>query len=81
MNNEKLGFIFALVAAIVMMTGCGKSNSNTGKTLELIIYLNLRMYLYVKRNCTNGLEISMRSCQKNIRQMKNRLMNSEINMI
>ena len=32
------GFIFALVAAIVMMTGCRKSNSNTGKTLELIIY-------------------------------------------
>ena len=35
---KKLGFIFALVAAIVMMTGCGKSNSNTGKTLELVIY-------------------------------------------
>lgn len=35
---KKLGFIFALVAVIVMMTGCGKSNSNTGKTLELIIY-------------------------------------------
>ena len=30
---KKLGFIFALVAAIVMMTGCGKSNSNTGKYL------------------------------------------------
>ena len=35
---KKLGFIFALVAAIVMMTGCGKSNSNTGKILELVIY-------------------------------------------
>ena len=35
---KKLGFIFALVAAIVMMTGCGKSNSNTGKTLKLIIF-------------------------------------------
>ena len=31
---KKLGFIFALVAAIVMMTGCGKSNSNTGKHLN-----------------------------------------------
>lgn len=35
---KKFRFIFALVAAIVMMTGCGKSNSNTGKILELIIY-------------------------------------------
>lgn len=35
---KKLGFIFALVTAIVMITGCGKSNSNTGKTLELVIY-------------------------------------------
>ncbi len=35
---KKFRFIFALVAAVFMITGCGKSNSNTGKTLELVIY-------------------------------------------
>lgn len=35
---KKFRFIFALVAAVFMITGCGKSNSNTGKILELIIY-------------------------------------------
>lgn len=31
---KKLGFIFALVAAIVMMTGCGKATVIRGKHLN-----------------------------------------------
>lgn len=35
---KKIGFIFTLAVVIVMMTGCGKSNSNMGKRLELVIF-------------------------------------------
>ena len=78
---KKFRFIFALVAAVFMITGCGKSNSNTGKTLELIIYFESSDVSSCKEELHKWLGDKMRYCQKNIRQMKNRRMNSGINMI